>query len=607
MLLLEPNYRNKYPPLGLMKLATYHRMLGDNVVFYKGNLKRFVVDELYRNALSDLYDVDSNVFWETLGNDIRDAIQYGYQERIQHVAETSVFSPLIMEVLRHYRSFYYHKRYFVYKKWDRVCVTTLFTFNWKVTIDTINFAISICKDISEVKVGGILASVVPEHVEKATGIKPHIGLLDRPGILDNNDLVIEEMPIDYSILDEIDYKYPEANAYYGYMTRGCIRKCQFCAVPKIEPDFISYITLNQKLEHISEKFGKQRNLLLLDNNVLASPQFPKIVAEIKEHGFEKGATYIEPNWLDISVRNLHEGLNDTAYIKKSQRLMKQLIDRAKGDDKQMVYDVLFDHGLLHEGTARKEAILKAYPLLAQCNEKYRNQVVKKRYVDFNQGIDARLINEENIQLLAELPIHPLRIAFDHWSQRQVYENAIRLAAEHGITHLSNYILFNYLDKPIEFYYRLRLNILLCEELGISIYSFPMKYHPIDDPDYFQNRDYIGKHWNKKFIRAVQSVLNSTKGKIGRSKKFFEKAFGKNEAEYMKILYMPERMIIYREKHEQDGSTEAWWRLFKSLDPETKARILPTIHANHFTNVDLLIASHSGTISPFLEFYQPERD
>ena len=55
---------------------------------------------------------------------------------------------------------------------------------------------------------------------------------------------------------------------------------------------------------------------------------------------------------------------------------------------------------------------------------------------------------------------------------------------------------------------------LCEELNISIYSFPMKYHPIEDPDYFSNRDYIGAKSNRKFIRTIQAVLNSTKGKVG---------------------------------------------------------------------------------------------
>ena len=96
---------------------------------------------------------------------------------------------------------------------------------------------------------------------------------------------------------------------------------------------------------------------------------------------------------------------------------------------------------------------------------------------------------------------------------------------------------------------------MCEELGASIYSFPMKYHPIEDPEYFDNRDFIGKHWNRKFIRTIQAILNSTKGKVGRGRDFFCKAFGSNEQEYFKLLYMPEAMIIYRFFFEGIGLTD----------------------------------------------------
>lgn len=40
---------------------------------------------------------------------------------------------------------------------------------------------------------------------------------------------------------------------------------------------------------------------------------------------------------------------------------------------------------------------------------------------------------------------------------------------------------------------MRINVDLCEELDVTIYSFPMKYHPIDDPDFYDNRDYIGEY------------------------------------------------------------------------------------------------------------------
>ena len=115
------------------------------------------------------------------------------------------------------------------------------------------------------KVGGVLATVLAKEVEQETGIAPHKGLLDKAGILDDNEIIIDNLPLDYSILEEIEYKYPENNAYYGYMTRGCIRKCSFCAVPKLEPVFQEFISLKKQLKEVSKTYGAKRNLLLLDN------------------------------------------------------------------------------------------------------------------------------------------------------------------------------------------------------------------------------------------------------------------------------------------------------------------------------------------------------
>lgn len=126
---------------------------------------------------------------------------------------------------------------------------------------------------------------------------------------------------------------------------------------------------------------------------------------------------------------------------------------------------------------------------------------------------------------------------------------------------------------------------LCEELGASIYSFPMKYHPIEDPDYFSNRDYIGKHWNRKFIRTIQAVLNSTKGKVGKGHDFFCKAFGKDEDEYFKLLYMPEAMIIYRFYFEGIGMTDEWWQAYSDLTEDEKAIINPIIEQNDFHRIE----------------------
>jgi hypothetical protein len=181
--------------------------------------------------------------------------------------------------------------------------------------------------------------------------------------------------------------------------------------------------------------------------------------------------------------------------------------------------------------------------LKDLNEKYRNKAPKLRYVDFNQGTDARYVTDELMKLMSEIPIRPLRIAFDYIGMKDKYTNAVKLAAKYGIKELSNYILYNFNDKPEDLYNRLEININLCKEHNIDIFSFPMKYIPLFGEE-AKHREYTGKHWNKKFIRAVQSVLNVTKGIVAPATKndktsFFHKAFGNNIEEFYEILYMPE--------------------------------------------------------------------
>jgi len=580
VLLLEPNYKNKYPPIGLMKLATYHRILGDNVVFYKGDLKDFILNQISIELIEKLNDVDSDVNWIEHKKTIIEFIKKSNQVLLKSLIQLSEYDLLVSNWLISYKDYYRKKQYLENPKWDRICVTTLFTFNWKISIETIEFAKRIIKDKSQIFIGGVLATVLADDVEKETGIKAHKGLLNNAGDLDKNKIIIDELPLDYSILGEINYTYPENNAYYGYMTRGCVRKCSFCAVWKIEPKFNPYISLKEKIEKTKKDFGDQRNLLLLDNNVLASKNFTQIIEEIKESGFIKGAKFIDPNFLDIAVNNLKMGKNDIAYLKMSFEQIQYLLNKVKGEKQQELYDLLDEFGLLSIDTATKSNILKVYSQIKELYEKYRNKVPKSRYVDFNQGLDARLLTERKMQLLSEIPIKPLRIAFDSMTYENTYVKAIRLAAKHKIRNLSNYLLYNEKDEPKELYQRLEINILLSEELDINIYSFPMKYHPINGEKHL-NRSYLGENWNRKYIRAIQTVLNATKGKIGRGKSFFYKAFGENLEEYERILLMPETYILFRYFFEDSGYTENWWNEFESFESSEKEKIKTIIKNNDF--------------------------
>lgn len=588
ILLIEPNYKNKYPPIGLMKISTYHRRLGDNVKFFKGNLKDLVLDELTQKCITKLEKIEKKTDWNRKYDLIRKYIQRRQGLLLNEIdLDSSKYSHLLIKCLDHFSNIFRKRDFVNFPKWDRVYVTTLFTFYWKITVDTIHYAKNLVKSQDQIFVGGVLASLLHKELEVETGITPHRGLLDQPGILDPKNpkakkVIIDNLPLDYSILEEINYQYPTGSAYFTFMTKGCTRKCAFCSVPILEPTYKPKIETVDKFAEIKKIYGEQQHLLLMDNNVLASPNFPDIIAEIKQMGFVKDATFIEPNQLDISIRNLKKGLNDHAYVKRSYNLLHELLKKLRGKTQQNYYNILEEFKLIKWETTTKKGLIEAHKQLKDVYEKYRKKAPQQRYVDFNQGTDARYVTDELMKLMSEIPIRPLRIAFDYWGIREKYENAVRLAAKYGLKELSNYILYNFNDSPEELYRRLEINVLLNEELSTHIFSFPMKYIPLFGED-AKGRDYIGKKWNRKYIRAIQSILNVTKGIVAPGRSFFEKAFGRNLNEFYEILHMPEEYIIYRYFFEGNGFTKAWRNVYNSLEPDERIIAEEIIRSNEFKN------------------------
>ena len=622
VLLIEPNYKNKYPPMGLMKLATYYRMVGDDVRFYKGDMRSLAVDLICEDLINHLSIILPEIFWKDYYPTLFEFIKIGKYSILE--TDPIFEDELVLDAVKEYRKKYKEKEYFTKPRFDKVGITTLFTFYWDITIDTINFAKQLCKKPEDVMVGGIMSSLVPDEVYAETGIKPFIGLLNTPGDIDpDNDLIIDELPLDYSILEEIDYIYPANNAYFAYMTRGCVNKCKFCAVPKLEPQYCDYINLKKRIEFTDKRFGARKDLLLLDNNVLASKCYDEIIDEIKECGFGSGATYAAPNEYDVMINNLKDSYNDRAYIRKAIAIYKEIMEKLKTDaEKTELYLKLEEAHCLYHYTASKDSILALDEYVRPLYEKTHKPSRRKRIVDFNQGIDSRLITEHNMERLAETNIYPLRIAFDHWKLKDIYERSIRTAVNSGIRNLSNYLLYNFEDRPEELYHRLRMNVDLCEELNATIYSFPMKYHPINDKEFFMNRDFIGKHWNRKFIRAVQAVLNSTKGKIGRGVAFFEEAFGRDGEEFHRILWMPETFIIYRRKYDETlrnrlagkydnyagndcNLANEWWEKFCALSPAQLETAKAIIANNRFEDGDYECSDPQ--ILEVLGYYKITRD
>jgi hypothetical protein len=477
ILLVEPGYKNKYPPLGLMKIAQYHGPRGkkDHVRFVKGE--------------------DSTV---------------------------------------------------LNTAWDRIYVTTLFSFEFPRIARSIDFALLAANgQADKVFVGGIAASLMHGRFlseSRWRGVRFIKGLLSAaPSVSlqlddfseelysdDYSERAIEDLIPDYSILDQIPYKYPVRDAYFTYASRGCIRKCSFCGVPKLEGDQRDTESIAALVKGVDALYGPKKDLTLMDNNVVASARFKEIIAEIRDLGFVPGAK-----------------LN-------------------------------------------------------------RGRTPVQRRVDFNQGVDARILCKDKMFLreLSTICLKPLRIAFDHIGLKKPYEQAIRFAHEFGLTELSNYMLYNFHDSPSDLFERMRLNVALNEELEIRIWSFPMRFQPTDLPD----RSHVGEKWSRYQLRSMQLILQATHGVVSGAPVFFKRAFGDSYQDFEDILLRPHHFIFNRDWYERlAGKPEfdEFTNQFRRLSASDKTELLTLLSSvEPRETAKLPKQTTNSQIRTILHYYKP---
>jgi hypothetical protein len=152
-------------------------------------------------------------------------------------------------------------------------------------------------------------------------------------------------------------------------------------------------------------------------------------------------------------------------------------------------------------------------------------------IDFNQGLDCRLIDEEKIKLLSQIKIKPLRLAFDNSSEDGHIQKAIKLAQKHGFKDISIYVLYNSEDShdtPEYFYYRTN------EITNLGAWAYPMRYRPVNSI----NGQFVSNKWDNKLLRALKLSLMFyyTKGMITENQVAFKKIYGSNAEEFKGKLY-----------------------------------------------------------------------
>ncbi len=532
ILLLEPGYKNKYPPIGLMKLAYYHKEIRNDLVWFQKGEPVSAVSSAVKAKMS------SSKYYLHKYDDVQDFIN-----NVNATIEN--------------------------KCWDRVYITTLFTFEWEQTIRIIEYAKSLV-DKEKIYLGGILATLMPDELEKATGIKPLCGRLRTSSLLGFEDHVdIDTLIPDYSMLDNIEYIYPDNNAYFTSCTKGCGMKCSFCAVQTLEPTYEPYISITKQIEAINDKYGERQHLMLMDNNVLKSSHLSEIIEDIKSVGFAKGATRVNPKTGKPNQRfvDFNQGLDANLLTEPRAKLLSEIAIKP--------VRIAFDH--------------------VDDRDKYAAAIDIAEQAGLNNLSNYMLYNTPEFK-------------------------------GKGIPRRA--------DTPQDLYERIKVNIELVNKANVrrkktgepmlQIYSFPMQYIPLNAKE----RNYLSDKWSPKEYQAVRRILHISKGVIYQRDTFFKSVWGENVDEFNARLLLPK---LYIEeclsanislasdgtKHKNVKKNEQWiktwneWkRLYFDLNTSEKRMFIELISSNKYdieTYVEIssfklrVIYSHYFTATAFVKF------
>jgi hypothetical protein len=125
----------------------------------------------------------------------------------------------------------------------------------------------------------------------------------------------------------------------------------------------------------------------------------------------------------------------------------------------------------------------------------------------------------------------------------------------------------------------------------------MKYAPINEKD----RSYIGKFWNRKYLSAINVIINVTNGIVAKERDFFTAAFGSNIEEFLEILNMPDEFIRFRFFFKDNGLLDYWKALFRSLAKEEKVYLLDML-CKHKEDEAIASQEHPKKVKKILVLY-----
>lgn len=195
------------------------------------------------------------------------------------------------------------------------------------------------------------------HATRAKGLAPS-SIIGGSGINMGLQLPLEVEHImpDYSL-------YPDLKFSMGFTSRGCIRKCPWCIIPWKEGGIRPAARLYEFWDR------RHRKVKLLDNNLLASPNWQTtmqdILAEDLEVDFNQGldirllsdenVEYLKR----VKVKELRFAFDDIGYEKTLREKMKLLLDNGLGSRKLSFY-FLYGFPVIEQECIERVKILASY-------------------------------------------------------------------------------------------------------------------------------------------------------------------------------------------------------------------------------------------------------
>ena len=125
-------------------------------------------------------------------------------------------------------------------------------------------------------------------------------------------------------------------------------------------------------------------------------------------------------------------------------------------------------------------------------------------IDFNQGLDARILTDHHAQRFAELPKDTIiRLAWDHIKTETLYRQSFERLTTAGIkpSQIRTYVLIGYQDTPEDARYRLE------SVRSLGALPNPMRFQPLDA---IKRNIYVGEGWTNEMLTAYMRYWSNLK-------------------------------------------------------------------------------------------------